>query len=93
MTTSGSRVYCSVYGCLNSTLIKPELSFLGRSEWLRLMSRQDLLHKQHRGYSVCEDHFAKHDILPGTRRKNLKKKALPTLNYLVCGIKIRKRKP
>ena len=24
---AGSRVYCSVYGCLNSTLLKPTLSF------------------------------------------------------------------
>lgn len=44
-----------------------------------MINREDLLNKPHRGYSVCEDHFAEHDVLPGSRRKILKKRTLPTL--------------
>lgn len=80
------RVYCVVYACLNSSTLKPELSFFKlpsdverRSKWLRLISREDLVDKPPQNYTVCEEHFDTLDILPGTYRKKLKKNSLPCL--------------
>ncbi|RVE45015.1 hypothetical protein evm_010333 [Chilo suppressalis] len=80
------RVYCAVYGCFNSSITNPELSYFRlpadaerRSKWLHLISREDLTNKPPQCYTVCEAHFDDMDILAGTHRKKLKNNSLPSL--------------
>ncbi|CAK1587967.1 unnamed protein product [Parnassius mnemosyne] len=84
------RTYCIVYGCLNSASSKPELSYFKlpadferRSQWLRLIAREDLMSKPPQNYTVCEEHFNAMDILTGTHRKKLKTNSLPSLQLPV----------
>ncbi|KAL0829810.1 hypothetical protein ABMA28_003293 [Loxostege sticticalis] len=61
-----------VDGCWCKRIYKKNYSAL-RSGWLRLILREDLLNKKHSSYSICQHHFSENDVLPGSRRKNLKK--------------------
>uniref|UniRef100_A0A1E1W8R2 THAP-type domain-containing protein n=1 Tax=Pectinophora gossypiella TaxID=13191 RepID=A0A1E1W8R2_PECGO len=81
------RVYCSVYGCLNSSIYKRQISYFKlpsdterRLRWLHLIGREDLIEKRAKSYTVCEEHFHIQDILLASHRKNLKKNAIPSLH-------------
>ncbi|RVE47897.1 hypothetical protein evm_007411 [Chilo suppressalis] len=86
MAKNNSR-YCAVYGCLNSSITHPEISFFKlpeilerRLEWLQLICREDLEHKpKFASYTICEQHFKAEDIRQSINRKLLKKNALPSL--------------
>ncbi|CAG4931748.1 unnamed protein product [Colias eurytheme] len=82
-----TRTNCAVYGCLNSSIANPDLSFFKlptncerRSEWLRLICREDLMNKPPHSYTVCQIHFHSMDILSGKNRKKLNINSLPSLH-------------
>ncbi|KAF9405431.1 hypothetical protein HW555_013827 [Spodoptera exigua] len=50
-----------------------------KRQWLRLISKEDLMNRLPQNYSVCEEHFIAKDILTGTQRKKLKNNSLPSL--------------
>ncbi|KAL0821401.1 hypothetical protein ABMA28_004884 [Loxostege sticticalis] len=82
-----SRKYCAAFGCMNSSITHPEITFFklpGSSErrlqWLQRIHRDDLENKSNfTSYRVCEKHFNLEDVLQSTNRKLLKKNALPLL--------------
>ncbi|CAH2098917.1 unnamed protein product [Euphydryas editha] len=82
-----SRKYCSVYGCMNSSITHPAITFFKlpenserRLQWLQLIHRDDLENKsKFTSYRVCEKHFNLEDVLQSSNRKLLKKNALPLL--------------
>lgn len=47
-------------------------------QWLRLITREDLIDKVNNNCRVCEIHFNTHDILCTPTRKRLKKNSLPS---------------
>ncbi|PZC73985.1 hypothetical protein B5X24_HaOG208474 [Helicoverpa armigera] len=76
---------CSVDGCFNST-INSELSFFSlpvdserKTEWLRLMHREDLKDKTCLRARVCEAHFCPNSIILRSNRKMLKRNSVPQL--------------
>ncbi|KAL0870835.1 hypothetical protein ABMA27_004680 [Loxostege sticticalis] len=82
-----SRKYCAAFGCMNSSITHPEITFFklpGSSErrlqWLQRIHRDDLENKSNfSSYRVCENHFNLEDVLQSPNRKLLKKNALPLL--------------
>ncbi|KAL0819239.1 hypothetical protein ABMA28_008484 [Loxostege sticticalis] len=80
-----SRKYCAIFGCNNSSITHPEITFFklpGNSEkrlqWLQLIHRDDLENKPNfTSYRVCEKHFNSEDVLQSPNRKLLKKNSLP----------------
>uniref|UniRef100_A0A2A4K503 THAP-type domain-containing protein n=1 Tax=Heliothis virescens TaxID=7102 RepID=A0A2A4K503_HELVI len=79
--------YCAVFGCLNSAVLNPELSFFRlptnnqrRALWLHLISREELQDRNPNSFAVCEVHFDPRAIIGGNSRKVLRTLTVPTRN-------------